>query len=57
MERRGNCNLITEGSLKQAWTRKRKAEKEVAGTGERESPEMEQKNYTRCQTGKGRLGW
>src|SRR5205807_985897 len=51
--------LPTEGGVKQAWERKRKADREVTGTGRGRTLKWNRKallNYTQCRTGKGRLG-
>lgn len=54
-----NKTYITEGGLKQAWTERRKAEREVKGTGMGRILRWNRKallNYTQCRAGKGRLG-
>jgi len=50
---------ITEGGLKQAWVKKRKAERAVKGTEMGGTLKWNRKallNYIQCRTGKGRLG-
>jgi len=59
-EKTSKKTWITEGGLKQAWVKKRKAERCVQGTGMGRVLKWNRKalyNYTQCRTGKGRLGW
>ena len=59
-EKTPNKTWITEGGLKQAWVKKRNAERCVKGTGMGRVLKWNRKallNYTQCRTGKGRLGW